>query len=246
MKYPAEKTGFTLVELLVVMTIISMLMSILLPALSNAREQGKSLVCKVNTKGLQFAWLMYASENNDKVCPSSIWVTDHWTVIPEYNTDLALKNGRLWPYTGDVKLYKCPSYKGWLNRNYFVSCAMGRFYFRLADIDTSAQRAVFLDGTRYYAAGTIPAPETLQIYYPVSKSNYDIWGSSGNYPAVRHNNGFNVSFADGHIEYYKFRDQRTLKFFSFEISPEDASINNRDLKQLKDWTNVVKTHEYYK
>ena len=242
MGYPARKAGFTLVELLVVMTIISMLMSILLPALSRAREQGKSLVCKFNLKALQFGWLMDASENNDKICSPWNWVRGdhHNSLSPEYNTDLALKKGRLWPYTGSTKLYKCPSYKGWINRNYFMSSAMLTVYSKLAEIDTPTQRAVFLDGNRYYATGTIPAPETLQSYAVVEHDNQNLWGGSGNQTAIRHNDGFNVSFADGHAKYYKFKDHRTLEFFAFEISAEDASENNRDLEQLKYWMNVVR------
>ena len=242
MRPPAKNRGFTLVELLVVMAIISMLMSILLPVLSRAREQGKSLVCKFNTKGLQFAWLVYASENNDEICSPWNWVRGdhHNSLSPEYNTDLALKNGRLWPYTGNVKLYKCPSYKGWLNRNYFMSSAMLTIYSKLADIDHPAQRAVFLDGNRYYATGTIPAPETLQSYGVIYQKNQNLWSDSGNHAAIRHNDGFNVSFADGHTEYYKFKDRRTLEFFAFEISTADASENNRDLEQLKYWMNVAR------
>jgi len=63
----ASEDGFTLVELLVVIAIIALLMAILLPALTRAREQGKRIVCLSNLKQLTLAWMNYASANNDKL-----------------------------------------------------------------------------------------------------------------------------------------------------------------------------------
>ena len=54
--------AFTLIELLVVIAIIALLMAVLMPALSRAREQGKRAVCLNNVKQLTFAWIMYADE----------------------------------------------------------------------------------------------------------------------------------------------------------------------------------------
>lgn len=59
--------GFTLVELLVVISIIALLMGILLPALSRAREQGKRAVCLHNLSQLMLAWNMYADDNSEKI-----------------------------------------------------------------------------------------------------------------------------------------------------------------------------------
>lgn len=59
-----KKRAFTLIELLVVISIIAVLMSILIPALSKVRKQGKILVCANNERQLTLAMSVYASDNN--------------------------------------------------------------------------------------------------------------------------------------------------------------------------------------
>ena len=56
---------FTLIELLVVVAILGILLSILLPSISNAREKARRSVCKSNLKQQAVCITMYESDNDD-------------------------------------------------------------------------------------------------------------------------------------------------------------------------------------
>ena len=67
----AGAQAFTLVELLVVITIIAILAALLLPVLGKGKLTAQGLQCMSNHKQLTLAWKMYTDDNNDTLLYAS-------------------------------------------------------------------------------------------------------------------------------------------------------------------------------
>lgn len=106
-----RKSGFTLVEILVVMAIIAVLIAILLPALAHSRQAAYRITCLNNLKQLGIAVETYVqSYKFYPVCVSD--VSERWNDFLADKTIAADKMlgvpVSLWPFHQTVALYNCP------------------------------------------------------------------------------------------------------------------------------------------
>ena len=109
-----KKKAFTLVELLVVISIIALLLSILMPSLSLARSQAKAVVCKSNLRQLALANIGYATENDEHYVPaaSDMMTTNYhrWHGLRDpnnLNTPFDPLKSPLADYIGDGEVKEC-------------------------------------------------------------------------------------------------------------------------------------------
>jgi prepilin-type N-terminal cleavage/methylation domain-containing protein/prepilin-type processing-associated H-X9-DG protein len=70
----SRASGFTLIEILIVIAIIGILASIIFPVFSRAREAGRRAACLSNMKQLIGAWTMYAQDHDEITVPVFISV----------------------------------------------------------------------------------------------------------------------------------------------------------------------------
>jgi prepilin-type N-terminal cleavage/methylation domain-containing protein/prepilin-type processing-associated H-X9-DG protein len=112
LKQKRDLHGFTLIELLVVVAIIAILLAILLPSMSMARETARKVSCASNLQQISKALQMYADDYNDlypSACIDPTWDIDRDDPTNTLNPKMGWMR-RLFGYLKDRNIYKCPSF----------------------------------------------------------------------------------------------------------------------------------------
>lgn len=161
--------GFTLVELLVVISIIATLLAVLMPALGRARAQAQKVVCRSNLKQLGFAAKLWGGDNEDW-CPPASW---SWSNPMNTAGTPQANPGSLTPYTSANRI---------INKDNIYTCPVGKnvkFYGSAylnqpEDTGLSANKRVTYGMNGYmclYLQAALPnSPGTAAI------KGYDQWG----------------------------------------------------------------------
>ena len=115
------KHGFSLIEVMVVVSTVSVMMAITMPALTTARSRARAIVCRSNLRQLVLANIEYSNDHEGVCVPAAedLWVSFPGTVEGGYSRwhgrrtgpdqPFDPKKGPLFGYLGNGKIKECPA-----------------------------------------------------------------------------------------------------------------------------------------
>ena len=223
-----QPTAFTLVELLVVISIIGLLAGLGVPAVKRGLDAGKSAKCANNLKQIGVGFQRFAAENNGKL--PKAWENDGYPLWPEWSGwDLVildyLEVGRLdnsgkRVFTQDTPTpFLCPADNCRTNIFYEGSRGNLRFSYRMniSEVDdpvpgqfpkdvrivqlSSPSKSILVcDGEFRYTHHVSLRPSQATAIQLISR------GNSNNVATTRHSGAANYLFVDGHVEKLKWAE----------------------------------------
>lgn len=183
------KKTFTLIELLVVIAIIAILAGMLLPALNNAREKGRSAKCISNLKSIGLSSMQYA-DDNDGYMLNYYNGADMWT-------NVLYKGGYVFSKANDSKtsIFHCPSFavpgKPDLY-NYGMNATYTKYHNRTVKFQHPSLLMNIADSQRRNGG-------TDQAYYVTYNAN--VYSEKTYAIDFRHSNNSRINslYVDGHV-----------------------------------------------
>jgi len=247
--------GFTLLELIVVMAILSILAAFLFPTIQGVRNGARTVVCMNNLRQLQTAWHLYPSDYRDILVPNN-YVYNGLLNVPLVtnvswcpglaSTDVTFDNirsGLLFPYARAVGIYHCPADRSTVNetniprtRSYNMSQSVNGY--------PEYDPALFAQFPSFKKLEHIITPSVSQLFVFVDVHEDEItdsifgtptqvWGNTNTWwdiPANRHNQGANFSFADGHAERWRWDvPKKVWSAFPQPVAPDESGDHARVL-----------------
>jgi prepilin-type N-terminal cleavage/methylation domain-containing protein/prepilin-type processing-associated H-X9-DG protein len=252
-RFPAGRGGFSLIELLVVIAIIAILASLLLPSLSRSKAMAQSAACQNNLRQLQICWHLYADDNDGALPPnnyvyfgpteSPLELFDSWCK-GNARLDLTTTNieqGKLFPYNRSVGIYRCPADKS------TVELPGGQRSAQLRTRSYTMSGAINCDTTKdivpdYRKYGEMIRPSPTETFVFIDTHEEAILDAHfgvmppfrpsewGDLPADRHLRGANLSFADGHVEHWRWLAPKKFRAWGQQA---DGELDLRDLRRLR-------------
>lgn len=104
-------SGFTLVELLVVIAVLGILMAMLIPSIGSVKEKAFMVRCKQNLGSLSQASMAYATVNRGQIPSAEEWVGSSSAASPHWSVEINVTTGKLWQYLSkEPRTYVCDKF----------------------------------------------------------------------------------------------------------------------------------------
>ncbi len=223
------ESAFTLLELLVVITIISILAAMLLPTLAGAKERAKMARCLSNHRQIGIAFQLYRDDHLTKFPPigpgNRAWSFQFGGGDPSPKVGplpVAATNRPLWSYTKNRDLFRCPADRGidtpqysW--RSWFEALGTSYKYNENPGAQTRSPLADPVMGLALKPEAWIPSPSRHILMHdvpalpdtgepPVFNYSHHSHGPSTvtSFRAIRDRSIAPILFVDGHAIYRDF------------------------------------------
>ncbi|MFW6059733.1 MAG: prepilin-type N-terminal cleavage/methylation domain-containing protein [Phycisphaeraceae bacterium] len=193
-------SGFTLVELLVVISITALLIAILLPALKQARMVAQRIQCSSLERQIGLALELYANDFNDMYphkhggsdevsWSRQLWEENSYTRRENFACPDLLRSPAHPENWFDIYGDMAYGYDASVNKVVGFTGPNGPFYYRRGALRKPSQAMMVWDD-QYYVDGI--ASQTWGVSSIGLPENDAVW-------SFRHNGGLNFLFADGHV-----------------------------------------------
>jgi len=227
-----DRKGFTLIELLVVIAVIALLLSVLSPGLIGMKDMGKRIVCAKDMGELGTAYAGYSKDNNMGLMSSNTrWDGNGFSTennrcwVGSGNTEESLIYGQMYPYVKSMEPYRCTN-------------PINEEYLRSYSINGQLNGERLAQGTDRWSGITNPG-RTLLLVEEDDWRGYNVnsWFLNSinqwvDYVSGNHNEGDNIVFVDGSVEYWQWQDPDTLTLPYSEGGFGRSDNGSEDLKRL--------------
>lgn len=208
---PHGRTGFTLVELLVAISIIAILATLLLPTIAVAMEKSRRVVCSNNFKQCGFALYAYAADHDDRlprVNTNSNTDADVYQMAGMPSLVTLMR-----PFLSDFKVLRCPTTRSVPiddPRNTTATRRMSLVYWPHLSYGTSPNAFSSPGNLAHHGSKTPLMQDELYRWSGRWRANHSLGGSlqaplSGNPSLAMYFNGqpkgLNILHGDGHVSW---------------------------------------------